>query len=289
MRTAVVGGASRGIGRATAEALSRDGWLVVVVARDRAASEEVVRGIRERGGDALYVEGDVGCNRTTRALARDLLDACPRIDLLVHVAGIWPAKRELNEDGLEKAFAVNHVAPFLLNHLIEERLFASSGRVVQVSAGLYIKGRVDLAKTPTGEDFHALRTYANTKLANVMLVPRFAERWGDRASIVAVHPGVIRTGLGDRGGLLGALLRLVKRTWKSPEEGARPVVRLADAVVRSGTYFHEGEEQGLLPIATDAALVEALWNATATFAGIRGAEGHDADLDPGAGAQAVAR
>ena len=280
-------GASRGIGKAVAEEVGRAGWRVVLVARARGETEEVAAGIRARGGSADVIEGDLGCNRTTRALAQTLLNEHPRIDLLVHVAGIWPAQSELNEDGLERAFAVNHVAPFLLNHLLEERLFASRGRVVQVSAGLYIKGRLDLAKTPKGDDFHALRTYPTTKLANVMLVPRFAERWGDRASIVAVHPGVIRTALGDRGGLLGALLRLVKRTWKSPEEGARPVVRLADASVRSGTYFHEGEEQALLPIATDPALVEALWNATATFAGIRDAEDHEHGRGPRA--QAIAR
>jgi NAD(P)-dependent dehydrogenase (short-subunit alcohol dehydrogenase family) len=73
--------------------------------------------------------------------------------------------------------------------------------VVQVSAGLYVKGRADLGRTPTGLDFHPVRTYADTKLCNLLLVPRFAERWRHAAVIInAVHPGVIRTGLGTAGG-----------------------------------------------------------------------------------------
>ena len=50
--------------------------------------------------------------------AAALLDACPRVDVLVHNAGLWPSRRVLTEDGLEAAFAVNHLAPFLLNHLL---------------------------------------------------------------------------------------------------------------------------------------------------------------------------
>ncbi|MBS2014888.1 MAG: SDR family NAD(P)-dependent oxidoreductase [Deltaproteobacteria bacterium] len=266
MREVVIVGGTRGIGRAVAEALGGEGARLTIVGRDSGRGEEVARGIEARGGAARFVAGDLASTRTTRALARELLERCERIDALVHVAGIWPAKRELNEDGLERAFAVNHLAPFLLDHLLEPRLFASRARVVQVSAGLYVKGRLDLARTPTGEDFHPIRTYASTKLANLMTIPRFAARWGDRASIVAVHPGVIRTDLGDRPGLLGALLRLVKRTWRSPKEGARPVVRLVDAEVPSGSYFHESTLAPLLPVATDPPLVEALWNATASFA-----------------------
>jgi len=270
-RIAVVTGANRGIGRAVAEELGRHGLHVVVVARRADAGAPVRAAIEAAGGSADLLLGDVGSISGARHLARDLLAACPRIDVLVHNAGLWPERHELNEDGLERAFAVNHVAPFVLNHLLEDRLVVSRTRVVQVSAGLYVKGRVDLERTPRGEDFHAIRTYATTKLCNLLVMPLFAERWRGRGpTIVAVHPGVIRTGLGDRGGLLGAALRLVKKTWKDPAAGARPVVRLAleHALAESGLYFHEETEAALAENASDRAVAGALWERTMLLAGL---------------------
>src|SRR5262249_8305093 len=156
------------------------------------------------------------------------------------------------EDEIERAFAVNHLAPFLLNHLLARGL-GKGGRIVQVSAGLYIKGKVDLERTPRGDDFHAIRTYASTKLCNLLLLERFASLFGPSGiTINALHPGVIRTGLGDRSGLLGLLLRGVKHLWKTPEEGARPVVRLAldpSLVGVSGKFFDLDREVPLHPVA----------------------------------------
>ncbi len=257
MRTAVVTGASRGIGLAVAQELEAKGWRVVSVARGRAPTGEAVI-------------GDLSAVRTVRETAARILDACPAIDVLVHNAGLWPAEVVTTEDGFEQAFAVNHLAPFMLNHLLEGRLAESGARVVQVSAGLAIKGRVDLARTKTGADFHAVRTYATTKLMNLMLVPLFAERWAARGvTIDAVHPGVIRTGLGDRGGASGILLRAVKRTWKPPIEGARPVVRLAlDAPRGSGRWFDVDREVPLPEVARDRTLAERVWQQAAELTGV---------------------
>lgn len=216
--------------------------------------------------------GDLDCARSSRAAAQALLEACPEIDVLIHNAAIWPSRRELNEDGLERAFAVNHLAPFLLNHLLARALIEARARVVQVSAGLYIKGRPDPERTPSGEDFHPLGTYPTTKLCNLLLVPLFAERWKDQGvTINALHPGVIRTGLGDRDGALGYVLRAVKRLWKSPEQGARPVVRLAlDPALEgvTGRYFHLEEESPLAPVARDRAMAERLWTQALELAGL---------------------
>jgi NAD(P)-dependent dehydrogenase (short-subunit alcohol dehydrogenase family) len=254
----VVTGGGRGIGLAVADQLAQEGWQVVRLVRDPGRAQPLAA-----AAPGQLVQGDLSSRRSTRAAAQALLDACPRVDALVHNASIWPAKRERNEDGLELAFAINHLAPFLLNHLLEPRLVASSARVVQVSAGLAVKGRVDLDRTPTGEDFHPIRTYATTKLCNLLLVGRFAERWAESGvTITALHPGVIRTGLGDRSGPLGALLKLVKRRWASPAEGARPVVRLvrdpALATVTGRAFDREADWQ-LPAVALDIALAARLW------------------------------
>jgi NAD(P)-dependent dehydrogenase (short-subunit alcohol dehydrogenase family) len=243
MRTAVVTGGNRGIGYAVCESLVAKGFRVVTVVRDPAAATPA-------GVEVLH--GDLASRRTVTALAADLRDTCDTIDVLVHNAGVWPTRLTLNEDGIETSFAVNHLAPFQLNLALEDRL----RRVVQVSAGLYVKGRVDLERTPAGADFHRLRTYCDTKRANLLLMPEFARRWQDgRVTIDAVHPGVIRTELGDPGGALGMVLRLVKRRWATPADGAKPIVALATGT-GTGRYFDVDTET---PFVAEPELARQLW------------------------------
>jgi NAD(P)-dependent dehydrogenase (short-subunit alcohol dehydrogenase family) len=269
--TAVVTGGSRGIGLAVARLFAERGWRVVLLARDPVrgeAARAAVAGAAAGAAGAALVVGDLSSIRTMRAAGQALLADCRRIDVLVHNAGIWPARRVLTEDGLEQAFVVNHLAPFLLNHLLGPRLVVSGARVVQVSAGLYGTGRVDLDRTPTGADFHWMRTYATTKLCNLMLVPLFAARWAATGvTINAVHPGVIRTGLGDRGGPLGLLLKAAKLAWQQPREGAEAVVQTAEAT-GTGRYYNILRPEPLQPPATDRFLAERVWAQAAELTGL---------------------
>jgi NAD(P)-dependent dehydrogenase (short-subunit alcohol dehydrogenase family) len=269
-RTSVVTGANRGIGLAVARELLMAGSSVVLVVRNREAGEAAARDLGELG-DVRVVMGDLSSARTTRTAAERILSASPRIDVLVHNAGIWPSRLERNEDGLERAFAVNHLAPFVLNTLLGPAL-ARGSRVVQVSAGLYAAGRVDLERTPTGDDFHAVRTYATTKLCNLLLLSSFAERFRSAGvTINALHPGVIRTGLGDRDGFVGFILKGVKRSWKTPRAGALPVVRLAlapelDGI--TGRFFDREREVPLREVACDRAIAGRLWELSLRLGGL---------------------
>ncbi|MEV4169228.1 SDR family NAD(P)-dependent oxidoreductase [Nonomuraea sp. NPDC049709] len=258
----VVTGGNRGIGHEVCARLAGDGHKVLLVARDPEQGERAAAGIR---GDVEPVAGDLTTVASVRRLADALRARCPRIDVLVHNAGVWPSRRVLTEDGLEQSFAVNHLAPFLLNHLLEDRL----GRVVQVSAGLYVRGRAEAGRTAVGADFSSMRTYADTKLCNLLTVPLFAERWREAGiTIDAVHPGVVRTGLGDRRGPLGWLLKAVKRKWATPEEGAGPVVALVGAT-GTGRYFDLTEEVPLRGPALDGDLARRIWDEAAELTAAR--------------------
>jgi NAD(P)-dependent dehydrogenase (short-subunit alcohol dehydrogenase family) len=267
MTTVVVTGANAGIGFASAREFVRRGCRVVLVCRDEQRGVDAAEAL---GGDTELVVGDLATLSGTRTAAAGIAEHCPRIDVLVHNAGIWPVRRELTEDGFERSFAVNHVAPFLLSHLLEP-LLGKGSRVVQVSAGLYVKGRVDPARTPAGTDFHRIRSYCDTKLANLLMLPLFATRWQDAGVVVnAVHPGVIRTGLGDSNGPLGLLVGLVKRGWADPADGAAPVVRLAldEPASTTGRYFDVDRDAPLEPVATHRDLARRLWELTAARTGV---------------------
>lgn len=272
MTKVVITGANRGIGRALAQQLVERGVDVVLLCRDAESGRRAERELRALGRAAVQlVLGSLDSVAAVRSSAAALSDAAPAFDVLIHNAGVWPSKLVRTSDGLELAFAVNHLAPFLLNHLLADRL-PRGGRIVQVSAGLYVKGRVDLARTPTGDDFSALTTYATTKLCNLLLLPRFAALFAARGVTVnALHPGVIRTGLGDRDDMLGLALRVVKRLWKTPEQGARPIAALAlesRYAQVSGRFFDVEREVELAPVARDEAVADRLFRQAAELTGV---------------------
>jgi NAD(P)-dependent dehydrogenase (short-subunit alcohol dehydrogenase family) len=273
-RTIVVTGANRGIGYAVVRALAEHpDTNIVMLCRDKQAGararDELAPNTR---AELTVVQGALDNVRGIHEAADRLAQACPQIDVLIHNAGIWPAHLVKTADGLEQAFVVNHLAPFVLNRRLEAKLTQGTGRVVQVSAGLYVKGKLDLTRTPTGADFSALTTYATTKLCNLLLLPKYAERFRALGvTINAVHPGVIRTGLGDRDDLLGIALKLVKRLWKDSAEAAPPIVRLAlePALTGvSGCYFDCDKPQALMPNALNVQQAEALWHQAEQLTGL---------------------
>ena len=273
-KTIIVTGGNDGIGKAVAEQLAAQTHRVVIVSRDAARGRQAQADIQDKTGTAVdLVVGELGSIGSTRQLAATLLEQYPQIHVLINNAGIWATRRRQNEDGLEMSFMVNHMAPFILSNLLFERLQAGpSGRIVNVNAGLYVRGQLDLTKTPYGHDFSRLNTYANTKLCNVLFTMEFARRIEKTGvTINAVHPGVIRTKLGESKGLLSALMRLVKRGWDAPEKGAEAPVWLAVSEVVAGIngrYFDLQSEIPLTAPASDTALAQKLWDLSANLAHI---------------------
>jgi NAD(P)-dependent dehydrogenase (short-subunit alcohol dehydrogenase family) len=281
--TIVITGASRGIGRALAHALAHGvpaPARLVLVARSASELEAAARDVRGAGVGAVCVPADLSTREATTDLAARVAEHLTAPATLVHNAGLWPPRRELTADGLERAFAVNCVCPLALQRDLIARGVVR--RVMVVGAGLMVKGRFDEARTPTGEDFSSWRTYCNTKLA-FALATRDASAAHPDVDFVVLHPGVVRTDLGARPGLLGAVLRLAKRSWETPETCA---ARLREVLGRprwsppgDARWLFEGTEQPWPAVADDEtarravrqALSRALTNEVAQ-AGAAGAQ-----------------
>ena len=134
---AIVTGASRGIGRAIAERLARDGLTVVVnYARSAGEAEAVVRGIVGRGGRAIAIQADMGSVADARRLVRDAHAHCGRLDVLVNNAAIAPMRvfTDVTEEELEAVFAVNARGPYFAMQEAA-RLLPERGRIVNISSG----------------------------------------------------------------------------------------------------------------------------------------------------------
>lgn len=277
MHDVILTGASRGIGRALAlELATRPDVRLVLVARDAARLEGLAREIAarrsatDRGrGAAVVVAGDVGAREPARALGERLCEVVEGGATLIHNAGLWPSRRVMTAGGLEQAFVVNFVGPMLL-----QRPLIAAGRLARilvVSAGLAVKGRFDPERTPAGADFSAFRTYCTTKLCLAVAMRDVAAAHPE-LDVTVLHPGVVRTDLGDRPGLLGSLLRLVKRRWESPEACAARLARILDrprwSAAGQATWMFEESEQPWPAAFDDAATRRAVRTACERWAGL---------------------
>ena len=271
----IVTGANSGIGKATALGLAQRGLRVVMVCRDKGRGRAACEEIRALTGSSSVelVIGDLSSRAGVRLAGEQILDRAPRIGALINNAGIWPLERSLNADGIEMTFFVNHLAPFLLTHLLLERLMQSApSRVVNVNAGLYIFGRFDPERTPGGLDFSRLRTYPTSKLCGVYFTRELARRLeGTGVTVNALHPGVIRTNLAQTPDLKGALLKLLKVFMKTPAAGARGPIYLATAPELkdvSGLFFNQCRRFPTFPIARHESLRRRLWDLSAALTGL---------------------
>lgn len=274
-RTFIITGGNTGVGKAIAVNLARRKHHVVIVSRNPEKGGAALKEIKSLSDNPNVdlIMGDLSTVQATKELAKNILKGFPDLSVLINNAGIWPMKLEINPDGLETAFMVNHMAPFILSNMLLNRLEKNApSRIVNVNAGLYVFGKLDIEKTPYGKDFGRLSTYMNTKLCNIFFTQRFSEMLRDSGvTINALHPGVIRTNLGDSPGIFGGILKLIKRSMDPPEEGAKPPVWLAtcpNLEKTSGKYFELCVEKPYAPNAQNPELRDRLWDLSAGLASL---------------------
>jgi NAD(P)-dependent dehydrogenase (short-subunit alcohol dehydrogenase family) len=225
-KTVLVTGATSGIGRATALGLAKMGAHVAITGRDRKRTEEAAREIRAASSEQVDVfVADLSSQLEVRRLAEEVLQTLPRIDVLINnVGGYWNT-RHLTADGLERTFAVNHLASFLLTDLLLGRLKNSApARVVTVSSNAHAMGRIDFEDLQGARSYSGGRAYNQSKLANVLFSYELARRL--RSSGVtanALHPGMVSTSFGaeDPAGIQRVLVPFVRPFMKTPTQGRR--------------------------------------------------------------------
>jgi NAD(P)-dependent dehydrogenase (short-subunit alcohol dehydrogenase family) len=275
--TVLVTGGTGGIGKATAVGLAGLGARVAVVGRDPRRAETAAADIRAQSGaravDAFAA--DMSAQAGVRGLAREVLEAYPRLDVLINNVGGYWATRHLTDDGLEHTFALNHLAPFLLTNLLLDRLKASApARVVTVSSGAQAMGRIDFDDLHGERRYSGQRAYSQSKLANVLFTYELARRLeGSGVTATVLHPGVVRTGFGteDSTAAMKALTMLVRPFMKTPAKGAATSIHLASAPglqTVTGQYFANSRPKRSSRRSYDQAVAARLWRVSAELVGL---------------------
>jgi retinol dehydrogenase-14 len=275
-RTVLVTGASGGIGKATAAGLATMGAHLAITGRDPGRTESAARELRTAGGGRVDVfVADLSAQAEVRRLADDVMKRLPGLDVLVNnVGGYWNT-RHVTVDGLERTFALNHLAPFLLTNLLMDRLKGSGpARVVTVSSQAHRGGRIDFDDLQGERSYSGARAYNQSKLANVLFTYELARRSaGTAVTANAVHPGVVRTSFGaeDPAGVQRFLVPLIRPFMKSPARGAATSVFVASAPGLeevTGRYFANSAPRKSSEPSYDQSAAARLWRVSADAVGL---------------------
>jgi NAD(P)-dependent dehydrogenase (short-subunit alcohol dehydrogenase family) len=272
-KTVIITGGNSGIGKAAATALAAAGARVVITARSEQRGRAALADIAAASGsDSVELSVfDLGDLSSVRAGAADLLERCPRIDVLCNNAGLILSERSLSTDGHEATFAINHLGPFLLTDLLLGRLIDSApSRIVNVAstAHNFARGGLDFDDLMAERSYKSMQVYGRSKLANILFTTELAKRLaGTGVTANSLHPGSVNTGYARDGDTTGFMAWGVKVYGHlpislTPEKGARTSVYLCsspDVEGVTGKYFVKCKEKTPSATARDADAAARLW------------------------------
>ena len=279
-KSVLVTGGSGGIGKATALGLARMGAHLAITGRDRARADDAACEVRAAGGGQVDVfVADLSSQSEVRRLADEVLQRLSRIDVLVNnVGGYWNT-RHVTTDGLERTFALNHLAPFLLTNLLLDRLIQSApSRVVTVASHAQAMGQMEFDNLQGEHSYSGARAYNQSKLANVLFTYELARRLQSTSVTAnALHPGVVRTAFGaeDPAVVQRLFIPFLLHFMKTPAQGAATSIYLAsapDLEQVTGRYFANSKPQRSSERSYDEAVATRLWQVSADLVGITTAD-----------------
>jgi len=233
-KTVVITGATSGIGEVAALTLAKMGARIVAVARSRQRGEATLAQLRSSApGTAHAIHfADLSRLNEMKRVAAQIADKESRIDVLINNAGAIFATRQLTEDGLERTFALNHMAYFVVTAGLRERLLASGpSRIINTASAAHLGANLDFDDLQSAKSYMAMKTYGRSKLCNIRFTRELARRLrGSGVTTNCLHPGFVATRFGDQsGGLISRFVWLAKFFAMSPTKGARTIVYLASS------------------------------------------------------------
>jgi NAD(P)-dependent dehydrogenase (short-subunit alcohol dehydrogenase family) len=304
MQTALITGATSGIGRDAARRLGERGWRVLVHGRDAEAGAETVALVEEAGGEASFHAADFADLEAVRELAATVREEVDDLDALCNNAGLTVTEYRESAQGYELTIAVNHLAGYLLTHELADVL-ADDGRVVTTASIAHRNGDIDFellaAEGRTGEfgivgrnelaplqrlgtatgltqltGMAGFAAYSDSKLANVLFTRELADRLDGDRTATCFHPGIVPgSGVGRDlpfpASLAWDSLELVPGVSDTVADGGAALAYLAaseEVAGVTGAYFDQQRERRPSSAARSEADADRLWTVSADLVGV---------------------
>jgi NAD(P)-dependent dehydrogenase (short-subunit alcohol dehydrogenase family) len=288
-KTVVVTGANSGVGFVTAKRLAEAGAEIVMVCRDPERGETARAQIAEiaTGRAPQLFIADLSSQDDIHDVARDIHLAHDSVDVLLNNAGSVFNKGERTIDGIEKTFATNHLAPFLLTNVLQDLLLAApAARVVTVASEIYSR-KLDFENLQGERSYNFFKAYQQSKLCNVLFAFELARRQ-DQTNVTSnvVSPGPSKTGFGaNMTGPARTFTRVMKATprFGTPEKGARTLIYATTAPElegASGHFYYKERELATKPVTRNTEIAAHLWQISEAMCGLGKGSHQDASALP---------
>ncbi|KAE9602640.1 hypothetical protein Lal_00050229 [Lupinus albus] len=280
--TALITGASSGIGAETARVLAKRGVRVVIGARDLKKASEARENILKESPKAeiLLLEIDLSSFASIQIFCSQFLALELPLNILINNAGIYSPNLEFSEQKIEMTFATNYLGHFLLTNMLLENMIDTAkdtgiqGRIINVSSEVHswVKGAnsFHFNDMVTGKNYNGTSAYAQSKLANILHVKEMAlqlKARNARVTINAVHPGIVKTEIirARKGFITESVFFIASKFLKSTSQGASTTCYVALSPQTkgvSGKYFTDCNESNCSVLANDELEAQKLWNNT---------------------------
>jgi retinol dehydrogenase 12 len=265
----VITGATSGIGYAIARGLADLQHTVVMVGRNPQKGENALDTIRRETNNQKvhYFNVDLCSQNQIRTIGNQIQTQFPTIDVLINNAAQWNSNFELTADGVEKQFAVNHLAYFLMTHLLYPSIAKSkNGRIINIGSDSHRYGKINYNNLNLKGEYHGLKAYGQSKLANLHFSYYLHQiKKEDHVSVYCVQPGLVKTDIGVKHtNILHQLAWKLRRlSGITTEKAAAAIIYLAespDVANQSGLYWDNRKPKPSSASSYNMEASKKLWN-----------------------------
>ena len=273
-KTAVITGATSGLGRATALQLAQKGASIVGLARNNALANAMIDEIAKEGGRGQFVISDLSCMKDTKEAAESIGKIVDRLDVLINNAGAHFPKYRVTSEGFESTLALNYLSPFLLTHHLVDQMEQTASRfgearIINISSVMH--------KAPINWDdinfrdttYRSTTAYYQSKHMLTSFTYHLSRKLKETGvSVNCVHPGFVKTAIAqsEYPFPMNVVVPIVGLfIGKSPEQAADTPVWLAssnEAKGISGKYVHHRKVKKSWPPSRDEAVQGRLFKVT---------------------------
>lgn len=242
----VITGATSGVGYEALKQFARNPVHIFIVARNLHKAQAVKSELHHLPATIEFIIADFSSLREVRKAASEILSLTDKIDVLINCAGLHSTKRILSKDDHEMVFAVNHLAAFLFTHLLMDALKAASpSKILNINSEGHRFNGLDISDLDWQKrHYTGLRGYGASKTAQLLCTWEIHDQLiGSGVTINAMHPGDVKTNIGQNNGPLYRLFSklVIQRVLKNPEISGNAIYYLiADPSMEdvSGQYFN---------------------------------------------------